>query len=71
MPKKHVRVAVTTSPYLSNLSIPAMQEIEQRYDEILPIVSQYPLDSSTFVSYLKVEHLLSFEPVYHWEHDII
>ena len=117
MQKKHVRVAVTTSPYLSNLSIPAMQnlvyeslldgflpkllhisttsekaeeryesikrnpywqeeyrsismqEIEQRYDKILPIASQYQLDSSTFVSCLKVEHPISFEPVYHWEHE--
>ncbi len=115
MPKKHVRVAVTTSPYLSNLSIPAMQnlvyeslldgflpklmhisatsekaderheaikrnpywqeeyrsismqEIEQRYDKILPVASQYQLDSSTFVSCLKVEHPISFKPIYHFQ----
>lgn len=113
--RKHIKVALHTSTYLSGLSIPEMEQLvrgslldaflpkilhisatpeqaDERYEEhirdpywqskysaraiaeihkqyggMLPIACQYQLDSSTFVSCLKVEKTISFEPIYHFE----
>lgn len=43
------------------------EEIINRYGGVLPINSQYQLDTHTFISCLKVETSVSFDPLTHWE----
>lgn len=60
--------AYRRDPYWqSKYSDHAIAEIHKRYGGRLPIVCEYQLDSSTFVSCLKVESTVSFEPIYHFE----
>lgn len=62
--------AYRRDPYWqSKYSARAIAEIHRRYGGMLPIDCQYQLDSSTFVSCLKVERTVSFEPIYHFESD--
>ena len=41
--------------------------IFEKYDGVLPLVTQYQMDSSTLVSCLKVDARVSFDPVFHYE----
>ena len=61
---------VRTDPYWqSKFRSVAKDIICKKYNNVLPLVSQYQLDTKTVVSCIKVCEPIEFDSVYHWESD--